>query len=93
MGALLCFAATPSPNRDRWSGCAAVVALVYFVTGREIVFNLQACDWLLVYFFAAIGLKSELLHLISGRRPPVVLTVLAGRTSCFWAWEWLLASA
>nr|WP_255452554.1 sodium/glutamate symporter [Synechococcus sp. RSCCF101] len=57
--------------------CAAIVALVYGLSGRQVVFDLSIRDWLLVYFFAAIGLKSELRSLIAGGRPLLLLTLLA----------------
>lgn len=57
--------------------CAVIVGVLYFAIGREVVFDLEIRDWLLVYFFAGIGLKSEIRTLISGGRPMLLLTVLA----------------
>ncbi len=57
--------------------CAVIVGFLYFAIGREVVFDLELRDLLLVYFFAGIGLKSEIRTLISGGRPLLLLTVLA----------------
>jgi ESS family glutamate:Na+ symporter len=57
--------------------CAATVGVLYFAADRKVVFDLEVRDWLLVYFFAGIGLKSEIQTLISGGRPLAVLTALA----------------
>jgi ESS family glutamate:Na+ symporter len=57
--------------------CAATVGVLYFVADRKVVFDLEVRDWLLVYFFAAIGLKSDVRTLISGGRPLAILTGLA----------------
>ena len=57
--------------------CASVVSGIYFATGQEIVFDLGIRDWLLVYFFAGIGLKSDIRKLISGGKPMLLLTLLA----------------
>lgn len=56
---------------------AAVVALLYYVANVEIAFNLGVRDGLLLYFFAIIGLKSDIKTLISGGKPLVILTLLA----------------
>lgn len=57
--------------------CAAVVSFVYFIFGREIRFTLGARDFLLLVFFAGIGLKSDIRTLRSGGRPLAILVVLA----------------
>ena len=48
--------------------CAAFVSFLYFVLGREIRFTLDARDFLLLVFFAGIGLKSDVAP--SKRREP-----------------------
>ncbi len=57
--------------------CAAAVAAWYGLSGRMITFDLGARDFLLLVFFASIGLKSDILSLVHGGRPLLVLTVLA----------------
>ena len=57
--------------------CAAAVAVAYFFFDLKISFSLEIRDWLLVYFFAAIGLQADLRTLLSGGKPLVILLVLA----------------
>ncbi len=57
--------------------CAAVVGLAYFALDLQIRFELGIRDWLLLYFFPAIGLRADLRTLIPGRRPLVILLGLA----------------
>lgn len=57
--------------------CAAVVAAIYFLWDRQIRFQLEVRDFLLLVFFAGIGLKSDIRTLLRGGRPLVVLLVLA----------------
>ena len=57
--------------------CAAAVAIAYFLFDVRITFNLEVRDWLLLYFFAAIGLRADLRTLISGGKPLVILLALA----------------
>ena len=57
--------------------CACVVALVYFIGGMQIVFDLHIRDTLLLYFFAAIGLRSDLMTLKEGGKPLLILLLLA----------------
>ena len=57
--------------------CAACVAVAYFFFDLKITFELGVRDILLVYFFAAIGLHSDLRTLISGGKPLAILLVLA----------------
>lgn len=57
--------------------CAALVGAVYFVAGREIHFTLEARDFLLLVFFAGIGLKSDIRTLRSGGWPLLILVLLA----------------
>jgi ESS family glutamate:Na+ symporter len=57
--------------------CSAVVGATYFLFDRQVTFNLAVRDWLLLYFFAGIGLKSDIRTLLSGGRPLLMLIVLA----------------
>ncbi|WP_313570608.1 sodium/glutamate symporter [Comamonas terrigena] len=57
--------------------CACVVGLAYGVLGLRIEFDLQVRDQLLLYFFAGIGLKSDLKTLKEGGKPLAILLVLA----------------
>jgi len=57
--------------------CAALVAICYFVFNLKVIFDLEIRDWLLLYFFAAIGLRADLRTLISGGKPLAILLVLA----------------
>lgn len=57
--------------------CACVVGLAYAVLGIKITFDLQVRDTLLLYFFAAIGLKSDLKTLKEGGKPLAILLLLA----------------
>lgn len=43
--------------------------MLYLTTGIEISFDLHARDVLLIYFFAGIGLNSDLRSLLSGGTP------------------------
>ena len=49
--------------------CTLVVGLLYFVANIRIHFDLNVRDLLLLYFFAGIGLKSEVKTLVAGGRP------------------------
>lgn len=57
--------------------CAALVAGVYVAFGEKIVFELGIRDFLLLVFFAGIGLKADVGSLLSGGRPLLVLLLLA----------------
>lgn len=57
--------------------CAAVVGISYFFLDLKITFDLEVRDWLLLYFFAAIGLRADIRTLISGGRPLAILLGLA----------------
>lgn len=57
--------------------CAAVVGVAYFVFDFKITFKLEVRDWLLLYFFAAIGLRADIRTLISGGKPLATLLLLA----------------
>ena len=47
--------------------------LVYFVSGYEVAFDLQARDFLLVYFFTTIGINASARDLLAGGRPLLIL--------------------
>lgn len=57
--------------------CAAVVCVLYYAVGLQVAFTLDARDRLLLYFFAALGLNSNVRMLLSGGRMLVVLVTLA----------------
>lgn len=57
--------------------CVIFVAVIYFTTGMEIEFSLGLRDFLLLVFFAGIGLRSSIASLISGGKPLLVLLFLA----------------
>jgi len=56
---------------------AAVVAVAYYALDFRVEFSLDSRDTLLLYFFAAIGLRAEVRTLVKGGRPLVVLGLLA----------------
>lgn len=58
--------------------CAAVVCALYYGMGVEVEFELGARDILLLYFFAALGLNSNVAALARGGWKLVVLLALAG---------------
>ncbi|GAA4874713.1 sodium/glutamate symporter [Ferrimonas pelagia] len=57
--------------------CAATVAILYYGFGRQVEFELQVRDILLLYFFAGIGLKSDIKSLLNGGKPLFILLGLA----------------
>jgi len=57
--------------------CAAAVAAAYFFFDLKVSFTLDVRDWLLLYFFAAIGLRADIRTLISGGKPLAILLALA----------------
>lgn len=57
--------------------CAAAVGIAYFFFDLKVTFTLEVRDWLLLYFFSAIGLQADLRTLISGGKPLAILLVLA----------------
>ncbi|MDH3961611.1 MAG: sodium/glutamate symporter [Desulfuromonadales bacterium] len=57
--------------------CAAAVGLSYYLFNFEISFNLEVRDFLLLYFFAAIGLQTDIRTLLTGGRPLAILLTLA----------------
>ncbi len=57
--------------------CAAVTSLLYFGLNIQVEFDLQVRDTMLLYFFAGIGLRSDMRQLIKGGRPLLILLLLA----------------
>lgn len=57
--------------------CAVVVALAYYILDIRIQFALGVRELLLLYFFAGIGLKSDMRTLKRGGWPLAILLVLA----------------
>ncbi|SHH78315.1 sodium/glutamate symporter [Ferrimonas marina] len=57
--------------------CALVVGVLYYGFDRQIEFELEVRDLLLLYFFAGIGLKADIQTLLKGGRPLLTLLVLA----------------
>ncbi|MFT4011786.1 MAG: sodium/glutamate symporter [Paracoccus sp. (in: a-proteobacteria)] len=57
--------------------CAAVTALIYAFAGVDIRFEVQMRDFLLLVFFAGIGLNADIRSLAQGGRPLVILLGLA----------------
>lgn len=57
--------------------CALVTALLHGIWGLELRFELGMSEVLLLYFFAGIGLKSEVGSLLKGGRPLLMLLLLA----------------
>lgn len=53
-----------------------LLALVHGIWGLEVGFNLATRDFLLLYFFAAIGLNADVRTLLAGGRPLVLLVAL-----------------
>ena len=58
--------------------CAGVVCALYYGMGMEVDFELGARDIFLLYFFAALGLNSNVAALARGGWKLVVLLALAG---------------
>ncbi len=56
--------------------CAAAVGIAYFVFDLQVTFSLEVRDYMLLYFFAAIGLHADLRSLVSGGKPLAILLVL-----------------
>ncbi|MCP3851120.1 MAG: sodium/glutamate symporter [Gammaproteobacteria bacterium] len=48
-------------------------AIVHFTIGISIEFDLQARDIMLVYFFTTIGLNSNIMDLVKGGKPLIIL--------------------
>lgn len=57
--------------------CAVATCIIFYGMGLTINFDLQLRDVLLLYFFAGIGLNTDIRSLASGGRPLVVLTALS----------------
>lgn len=57
--------------------CALVIALIYFIFNAKITFSLEVRDILLLYFFAAMGLNTDIKSLVKGGKPLIILTSLA----------------
>ncbi|GAL13672.1 sodium/glutamate symporter [Vibrio astriarenae] len=57
--------------------CAATVAGLYYLFNIQITFSLDVRDFLLLYFFAGIGLQADFKTLINGGRPLFILLLLA----------------
>lgn len=57
--------------------CAAIVGILQAGFGRELHFELGGRDFLLLMFFAGIGLKSDIRSLLQGGRPLLILLALA----------------
>ncbi len=57
--------------------CAAVVGVAYYFFNLQVSFTLEVRDWLLLYFFSAVGLRADVRTLISGGKPLAILLVLA----------------
>ena len=57
--------------------CAALVCLSYYFLNFELSFDLQSRDVLLLYFFGAIGLQTDIRTLINGGKPLAILLTLA----------------
>ena len=55
---------------------AIVVSALYFGADTKVTFELDAQPFLLLYFFAGIGLKSDIRDLITGGRPLAVMIAL-----------------
>jgi ESS family glutamate:Na+ symporter len=57
--------------------CAAAVGIAYFFFDLNVSFDLEVRDFLLLYFFSAIGLRADIRTLISGGKPLAILLALA----------------
>ena len=57
--------------------CAVVVCALYYGAGLAVGFDLGVRDTLLLYFFAALGLNTDVRMLARGGRPLLVLSALA----------------
>lgn len=57
---------------------AFAVAALFWLTDVKITFDLIRRDLLLVYYFAALGMQTNLREVVAHRRPLVVLVGLAG---------------
>lgn len=57
--------------------CALSTALLFFALDIQVNFDPGVRDILLLYFFAGIGLKSDIRNLVKGGRPLLILLLLA----------------
>ena len=57
--------------------CSAAVCAIYYGAGVSVTFDLEIRDALLLYFFSAIGLNTNLRTLTTGGRPFLILTGLS----------------
>jgi ESS family glutamate:Na+ symporter len=57
--------------------CATLVGLSYYFLNFKLSFDLRSRDVLLLYFFGAIGLQTDIRTLINGGRPLAILLTLA----------------
>uniref|UniRef100_UPI00333F5FC5 sodium/glutamate symporter n=1 Tax=Castellaniella defragrans TaxID=75697 RepID=UPI00333F5FC5 len=57
--------------------CAAAVCVLYYGAGIQVSFDLEMRNLLLLYFFAAIGLNTNVRMVVSGGRPLLMLAALA----------------
>ncbi|ROR21694.1 ESS family glutamate:Na+ symporter [Comamonas sp. BIGb0124] len=57
--------------------CAVLVGVLYYAVGMRIEFELGMRDILLLYFFAGIGLKSDIQTVKDGGKPLMVLLAVA----------------
>lgn len=57
--------------------CAAIACALYYGANLRVAFTLEARDMLLLYFFAAIGLSTDVRTLARGGKALVILLVLA----------------
>jgi ESS family glutamate:Na+ symporter len=55
---------------------SVLFTIIFYATSVEVEFNLQARDFLLVYFFTTIGINASLRDLIKGGRPLIILLVV-----------------
>jgi ESS family glutamate:Na+ symporter len=56
---------------------AIVVGALFLLFNLQLTFQLRVQDYLLLYFFAGIGLNSDIKTLLSGGRPLAILILLA----------------
>ena len=57
--------------------CAALVCVIFYVFDVRVAFDLNAREMLLLYFFAALGLSTDIRLLGQGGRALLILTVVA----------------
>ena len=57
--------------------CTAAVGIAFFFFDLQVTFELEVRDKLLLYFFAAVGIRADIRTLISGGKPLAVLLTLA----------------